>query len=202
MISTRYAPAVAVLAALALVPTILHAYIGYSVSDHATSRQVARQLDGIDGADTSRDTAWVQQYFNTTDFIERRYGSSVTLFVARGSDPKALYHHPELGLAYGQTYTSTEVVEAPSNSGPVVLHVLKGADGFACYALLYGDQFVESPLRFEVRRALGLLFGPRREMTLFFAHGPAATDVLRSPVTRTVLAAVDSFRGPVTPAGK
>ena len=202
MISSRYAPAVVVLVGLALVPTILHAYIGFTAPDHATSQQVARQLGGIDGADTGRNTAWVRQYFNTTDFIERRYGAGITLFVARGFDAKALYHHPELGLAYGQTFTSNKVLEAEASSGAVLLHVLQGEDGFACYALLYGDEFVNDPFRFEMRRAASLLFGPRREMTLFFAHGPATTAPRKSPVTATVLAAIDSFRAPVTPAGQ
>jgi hypothetical protein len=202
VISMRYAPAVAVLVGLALVPTILHAYIGFTASDQATSHRVSRQLGGIDGVDTARDVAWVKQYFNTTDFIERRYGADVTLFVARGFDAKALYHHPELGLAYGRTFTSTEVIDQTSSSGTIVLRLLEGADGFACYALLYGNEFVDSPLRFEVRRAVSLLFGPRREMTLFFAHGPATTHASESPVTRIVVAAVDSFRAPVAPAGQ
>jgi hypothetical protein len=124
------------------------------------------------------------------------------LFVARGFDTKALYHHPELGLAYGRTFTSNDVIEAKAASGPIVLHVLGGADAFACYALLYGDEFLDQPLRFEMRRAVALLFGPRREMTLFFAHGPATTHVRESPVTRTVVAAIDSFRTPVASAGQ
>ncbi len=199
MISPRYAPAVIVLAGLALVPTVLHTYVGFTASDGKTSQQVPRQLGGAEGFDTQRDVAWVNQYFHTEDFIERRYPSGVTLFVGRGFDTKALYHHPELGLAYGRSFSSADVVEAPANSGTVVLHVLRGTDDFACYALLYANEFVSAPLRFEVRRAVSLLFGPRREMTLFFAHGPAATDIRDSPVTRTLLEAINSFRTSVSP---
>lgn len=198
MISLRYVPAVAVLATLALVPTVLHTYVGLADNDGRTSQQVARRLDNIDGIDTARDPAWVRQYFHTSDFIERRYGGGVTLFVARGFDAKALYHHPELGLAYARTFNSSAVTEIAGHSGTVTLHVLRGPDDLACYALLYGDGFVSSPARFEAARAVGMLFGPRREMTLFFAHGPAASNIGDSPVTRTVFAAIDSFTAPAS----
>ena len=202
MISLRYAPAVTVLVGVALVPTVLHTYVGATANDGRTSQQVARRLDGLEGIDTSRDADWVRQYFHTSDFIERRYDGGVTLFVARGFDAKALYHHPELGLAYARTFNSSDITDIAGNSGNVVLHVLRGPDHFACYALLYGEQFVGSPAPFEARRAIGMLFGPRREMTLFFAHGPAARKISESPVTRTVLAAIDSFRTPVAPAAQ
>lgn len=193
MISARYAPAVIVLTGLALVPTVLHSYIGFTASDGKTSQQVPRQLDGVDGIDTSRDPDWVRQYYHTDDYIERRY-SGVTLFVARGLDAKALYHHPELGLAYGRTFSSSEVVDAPSGSETVTLHVLRGPDDFACYAVLYGDSFVAAPLRFEARRAVSMLFRPARPLTLFFGQGPASRQTGESAVTRIVLAAVRSFR--------
>jgi hypothetical protein len=200
VISTRYAPAVAVLVGLALFPTVLHTYVGYTASDGKTSQQVPQQLGGIDGIDTRRDAHWVRQYYHTDDFVERRYATAVTLFVARGFDAKALYHHPELGLAHGVPFSSYEVVDVPSDSGAIALHVLKGPDDYACYALLYGDRFVAAPLRFEVRRAVNMLFSPARAMTLFFGQGPASVETRGSAVTRTVVAAVESFRQPAPKA--
>jgi hypothetical protein len=199
MISLRYITQTCVLVSFALVPTVLHTYVGFTAPDGRTTAQVASALEGTGGTDTGRDTAWVQHYFHTEDFFERRYvRTGVTLFVARGFDAKAFYHHPELGLAYGRPFTSTEVVQVAGRSGSVVLHVLRGSDDLACYALLYGDQFVASPWRFEARRAIAMLVSPQREMSLFFAHGPAASDANDSPVTRIVLTAVDNFRAPAT----
>ena len=194
MISPRYAPAVIVLAGLALVPTVLHTYVGFAVSDGKTSQQVPRELEGADGIDTARDPEWVRQYYHTDDYIERRYSTGVTLFVARGLDAKALYHHPELGLAYGREFSSAEVRDVHDGSETVTLHVLHGANDFACYAVLYGNGFVGSPLRFEARRAVSMLFRPARPLTLFFGEGPASIETRDAAVTRIVLAAIRSFR--------
>ena len=179
--------------ALALVPTIVHSYVGFRAFDGKRSRDVASQLAGLQGVDTGRRAAWVIDNFATDDFIERRYGAEVTLFVARSYDPKRLYHHPELGVAYGRRFDSTSVVLEAAGSRSVPLHVLSGEDELACYALLYDDQFVESPLRFEAGHILTTLASPRRQMTLFFARGPVTSKPLNSPAVRVLLAAIDSF---------
>ena len=117
--------------ALALVPTIVHSYVGFRAFDGKRSRDVASQLAGLQGVDTGRRAAWVIDNFGTDDFIERRYGADVTLFVARSYDPKRLYHHPELGVAYGRRFDSTSVVQEAAGSRPVPIHVLLGEDELA-----------------------------------------------------------------------
>ena len=193
MISSRSLAATAALLALALIPTVVHTYVGITATDGRTSGAVAHQLKGVEGVDTQRSAGWVTQYFGTEDFIERRYGTDVTLFVARGYDPKRLYHHPELALAYGRSYDSVNIVHVSSPAKSVPVHVLTGPGGLACYALLYDDEFVEKPLQFQAKQAISMLFSPRRQMTLFFARESASADPNESPAVRILLAAVESF---------
>jgi hypothetical protein len=192
VISTRYVPAVIALVSLAIVPTVVHSYVGVTVQDGRTTGAIPRRLDGIDGIDTNRSAAWVREAFAADDFIERRHGG-VTLFVARGFDAKRLYHHPELGVAYGRQYSASRTVRVPSGSREVALHLLIGDGGLAGYALLYDDEFIEDPMSFQVRQAFAMLFNPRKQTTLFFAHGPASPDPLASPVVHIVVSAIDSF---------
>jgi hypothetical protein len=193
MISTRFASITAALLVLALVPTVVHTYVRVTDSDGRTTAAIARQLHGIEGIDTDRNAGWVRDMFGIHDFVERRYGADVTLFVGRGYDAKRLYHHPELGLAYGRRYDTAEVVHLPAASASVPVHVLRGPGGLACYVLLYNNGFVEKPLEFQITQAFSMLFGPRRQMTLFFAHEPSASEPANSPAVRVLLAAVDNF---------
>lgn len=192
MIAGRYLPATAVLLALALVPTIVHTYVGVKTSDGRTSAIVAREIQGVEGVDTGRSALWVKQNFGTADFIERQYGD-VALFVTRGYDAKRLYHHPELGLARGRRFELPYILRASTPHGPVAVHMLAGEDAVVCYALLYDREFVESPLRFEAAHILTTLAGPAQEMTLFFARGPASAKPNESSAVQILVGAIDSF---------
>lgn len=193
MIATKYLYAIAALLAVALVPTVIHLYVGLTASDGRVTAAVAATLDGVVGTDTKRAPSWVREIFGAEDFIERRY-SDTTLFVARSNDLKSLYHHPELGAAYGRGYDTHRVVKVSTPDGPVAMHVLTGTGGLACYVLLYDREYVEEPLLFHAKQALVMLFSPRRPMTIFFAHGSAVSTAPEdSPVARLVLAALRSF---------
>ncbi len=196
MISTRYLHTIGGIFALALIPTVMHTYVGMSHEDGRTTGAIAHQLAGFEGVATSRSPAWVKNVYESDDFIERRYGGDVTLFVARSYDLKALYHHPELAIAHGLSYDSASIAPASTPSRTVPVHVLTGSGGLAAYVLLYNGQFVENPFWFHASQAFSMLFTPGAPMTLFFAHGPGAPDALNSPVTRVVLAAVESFEAP------
>lgn len=193
MIATKYVYAIAALLGIALVPTVIHSYVELTASDGRVTRAVTSALDGVTGIDTRRAPEWVQENFGAEDFIERRY-SDTTLFVARSYDLKGLYHHPELGAAYGRSYDTHRVQQVSTPDGPVAMHILTGTGGLACYVLLYDREYVEDPLLFHARQALVMLFSPRRPMTLFFAHGSASNGAPEeSPVARLVLAALRSF---------
>jgi len=190
MMSSRYAPAVTVLLALALIPTIRNTYVDAHVTDGRTLQAIPMSLAGRYGGATERGTRWASTSLAAEEAIERRYGPDVTLFAARSFDAKQLYHHPELAVAYGRSYSASGV--RPAAARPAVpLHWLTGNDAWALYALSYGDEYVSDPVRFELRRAFVSLVTPRQPMTLFFAHGRGEPP---SDAEALLLAAIDSFQ--------
>jgi hypothetical protein len=195
MISARRAPAVAVLLALALIPTIRNTYVDAHVTDGRTTQAIPMTLAGQPGARTERGTAWANRALAAEDAIERRYGGDTTLFVARSFDAKQLYHHPELAVAYGRSYLSSGVRYAAGRPDMPV-HWLQGGSAWALYVLEYGDAFVGDPIRFELRRAIASVVQPREPMTIFFVHGRG-----EAPPTgeALLLAAIDSFRSQHAP---
>jgi hypothetical protein len=195
VISTRYVPGVAVLVTIALVPTIVHSYVGASVDDGRKTAAIPTRLNGLDGRSTNRPSIWAEETFASTDFIERRYGVDVTLFIGRSYDAKRLYHHPELAIAYGRTFESTTVVRSAKRND-VPLHILSGSGGIGAYALLYGAEFIDDPIRFQFKNALALLVRPRQMTTLFFTHSPRTYPterVAESPAAGVLLSAIESF---------
>ena len=208
MIAPRFAPAVCLLAGLALVPTVIHSYAGVRVGDGRTLAAVPESLAGFPSTPSAREASWGQRRFDNADWTERRYsaaGHDVVLTLVRTYDPKSVYHHPELAIAYGTTYLQSEVVRFPSH--PMVpVHMLRdsnsrGAEAAAAlYVLHYGDEFVADPIMFQVRLAGALLFSGRRPMTILFAQDAAAGSgsLEKASVTQVLLAAVDAFSRPST----
>jgi hypothetical protein len=201
MISARYAVAVCAVAALALVPTLIHSYAGVVVTDARTTALIPERLAGYASVPSGRDALWGSRRFESQDWIERRYttsGDEVVLTVLRSYDLKVLYHHPENDVAYGAGFLRSETVRLPERPD-VPLHVLHSdVDGGAAavYVLHYGDRLIDDPYVFQIRTAGELLFSGRRQMTLFFAHDTSARKDDRpetSGAARLVLAALDGF---------
>jgi hypothetical protein len=190
MISTRYAPAVSLLLALAIVPTVRNSYVNAHAGDGRTTTAIPMVLAGQPGAATPRGTAWTRTTLGAEDAIERRYASNITLFVARSYDAKQLYHHPELAVAYGRSFSASGTRPAASRPD-VPVHWLTGDDVWALYVLAYEEAWVSDPIRFELRRALTGLVRPREPMTLFFVHGRGAPPAEAEAV---LMAAIDSFK--------
>jgi hypothetical protein len=117
----------------------------------------------------------------------------MTLFVARSYDAKGLYHHPELGVAHGDAYGRATVIRTPDRPEIPVFR-LQAEDGKeSVYALLYGEGFLENPMRFQLRNSVELLVRPRSPMTLFFVRQTSTSAGRVSPES-LLLAAIDSFR--------
>ncbi len=195
MISTRRLATVAIALALALVPTILHSYLGMTATDGRSVREVPAHLEGLQGRDTRRSTGWVSESYGTTNFIERQYGPALTLFMARSYDPKGLYHHPENGVAHGDNYERVVMLRRPDRPEVPIFTLSSHTGGYSAYALLYENTFVEHPMRFQLGNAFTLLTQPRGLMTLFFVRGKvdATSPAARSTVEGLLLAAIDSF---------
>jgi len=201
MISSRYASILCLLVTLALVPIVIHGYVGMTISDGRTVAAIPTELVGMSATPGSRDETWGRRRFDSHDWFERRYArgqDEVVLTIVRSYDPKTLYHHPELAVAYGTSFLHYERQRLPTHPD-VPVHVLRsgpreGAIGL--YVLHYGEEFVERPILFQIRTAGELLFSPRQAMTLFFARGRAGaneTDLDSLPAARLLFEAVDRF---------
>lgn len=174
MISSRHAVALLVLLAVALLPTVQHAYVGYT----ATAAKVTQELlpasmDGISGAPKPRTGGWMASTYSADSWAERSYAATgaahVSLLVARGFDLKKLYHHPELGVLRGNSFQPLRRAEIDGR--PV--HVLQNvADGdSAVYALIYEHDWVANPYVLQASSAFTSLWTGRRPLTLVFVYG-------------------------------
>ena len=201
MISTRYAPVVLVLLALALIPTVIHSYAGSTLVDGLVSAGIDPVLVGYPSKPTSRNPHWGQDIFASDDWIERNYkvapGHKVRLFVARSYDLKRLYHHPELAVLYGQDMERAGTTSLGGNAQlPVQLLAGRARNQFAAIALLYDGEFTANPVKLQLRTALELLVSARKPMTLFMVFDDTrgiGEDINDVEAMRILKAAIDSF---------
>jgi hypothetical protein len=204
MMSSRYAPAVCVAVVLALIPTIIHSYAGVVVTDSLKASAISPVLGAYTSTPTERSADWGERRFDSHDWIEREYRSatdSVVLTVIRSYDLKALYHHPELAVAYHSASFSTADEETFPEFPDMPVHVLSNGDAgpVALYVLHYDGRFVADPIRFQIRAAGELLFTGRKAMTLFFVRDdsvPTAANPLALPAATLLVSAVQQFVGP------
>ena len=202
MISSRFAPVLALMVGLALVPTFMHAYLGVRLDDGLRSASIPMHLGGYTGQDTTRDANWGQRRFESFDWIERTYESSdhhLFLTVVRTFDLKSVYHHPELAVAYGTPFVTHEVVRLPSRPEMPVHRLVSDGDrpSVALYVLEHGGRFVDDPIWFQLRTSIEMLARRRKPMTLLFvrdATAPASGDIAGLDATRLLLAAIDAFQ--------
>jgi hypothetical protein len=199
MISTRFLPALCVIVGLTLIPTLIHSYSDSTVHDGRSTAIIPETLAGYIGRPSDRNATWGQRRFRSDDWTERIYRNAsdeVKLSVIRSYDAKALYHHPELAVSYGPSYTTTEVRRFPVRPD-VPVHVLHTDSAtLAMYALLYDERFVDDPIRFQLRTAGELLVSGRKPMTLFFLTDErASADVEALPSIGLFFEAINHFAG-------
>ena len=206
MMSSRYAAAACVALALASIPTIIHSYVGMVVADGLTTAAIPNVLDGYQGRATGRAANWGERRFESHDWFEREYasaGDTVVLTVVRSYDLKALYHHPELAVAYHFANFSTASIGTIDGHPEMPVHVLSNAEAgpAGLYVLHYDGRFISDPIRFQLRTAGELLFTGRKAMTLLFVRddsAPSGTSPLTLPAARVLLDAVRHFVDPST----
>ncbi len=175
MISPRYGPIFLVLVGIALIPTLIHGYIGITSDDGRLTNNIAVTLGDFQSKPTDKTAEWVEKRFKSQDWIERQYqdarAPSLLLFVGRSYDPKRLYHHPELALIDGSDFGETKTLRLAAHPDRPI-HYLRGRqeDGAAlvAYVLLYDGRFVDDPILFQLKTAWQSLFSPKKAMTLFF----------------------------------
>ena len=206
MMSARHAPAICVLLLLALVPTIIHSYAGMVVADTLSTRSIPDHLGDYGSAPTKRSADWGQRRFESFDWFEREYTSpqgSVVLTVVRSYDLKALYHHPELAVAYHFANFSTAGTGTIAGHPEMPVHILSNdqAGPAGLYVLHYDGRFITDPIGFQIRAAGELLFTGRKAMTLLFVRDdavPAGVSPLKLPAAQLLLDAVRHFVEPTT----
>ena len=203
MWSSRYAPAVLAALIVALVPTIIHSYVRLVVTDGRATAAIPATLLTYSSSPTKRPVNWGASHFDSKDWFEREYvanGDKVVLTVVRSYDLKALYHHPELAVAYHDAKFDRATTETAGDRPDVPVHVLtnREAGPVALYVLLYDGRFIADPIRFQLRTAGELLFTGRKPMTLFFVRDdvpPEGVTPLELPAKRLLFEAIDQFVG-------
>ena len=201
MIAGRFLPVICALVGVTLVPTLIHSYGNSTLDDGRSTARMSATLAGYPGTRSSRDATWGRRRFESFDWTERLYKvgpDDVKVSVIRSYDAKTLYHHPELAVAYGPSYVSTDVRRFPQKPD-VPVHVLSTAGEnrtVAMYVLHYDDRFVEDPILFQIRNSGELLFSRRKPMTLLFVtdtHTSPGESAESLPGARLLVAAIDQF---------
>lgn len=183
MIAPHYSIPVIALLLVALIPTVIHNYLGLQAKDDAPVESIPTTFDNFVSKPSTRLDTWGQETFNSHDWIERMYtdenGRVVRLFVAKGFDHKRLYHHPELALSYGNNMVN-EGIQWLQNEQKIPVNVLRNNNkpGLAAYVLWYDGQFIENPIQHQMRDTLKLLINPKKEMTLFYVSDSYSSDQL------------------------
>ncbi len=201
MISPRFGVMVSVLLAVALIPTIIHGFVGARTDDGRVTSAIGTTLAGLASKPTERRARWVKEVYGSDDWIERRYqgpdGRDIRLFAARSYDLKRLYHHPELGVVRGTDLKRAVTVPlADLDGAPVHVLTAQRGTGVAVYGLLYDDQFVANPITLQLRTSYELLFSAKKPMTLFLVYDrqlPPATPLDGSLAGKMLSEAVRSF---------
>ena len=202
MISSRYAIPVIILLVVALIPTIIHSYIGATVIDGKSVHAIPGIFKNFTSKPSKRNAQWGKDIFDSEDWFERDYfdtqRTKVRLFVARSYDHKRLYHHPELALSYGQSLTGKSISNLPGHP-EIPVYILSNDDKskLIAYTLLYDNEFIKNPIMHQLSDSARLLLNARKPMTLFYASQsgpPSKTQFEKSSTASLLLLAIQSFR--------
>jgi hypothetical protein len=203
MISSRYALPVILLLILALLPTIIHSYLGSEYDDGKTVQSIPKALADFSSQPYMRHKdPWVKSLFDSEDWIERIYknskGEKVRLFVARSYDYKRLYHHPELALSHGVNLREEGITNLPGDP-EIPTHVLRNSSGrgFVAYVLLHEGKFIQNPVSHQIKETFTQLFRSRKAMTLFYVSdttSPVSDKFNKTSTASILVAAIQSFK--------
>jgi hypothetical protein len=181
-VSRHRLPGLAALLVVALLPTLVHSYRGYDVTPTPiTANTLPRALGGAAGVDRARDPVWMRATFGADSWAERAYEvpgqGRLTIFAARGSDLKKLYHHPELGALHGRSFDRVRLVPLDADATRP-MHVLQNdtTGDSAIYVLLYDGEWVSNPYWLQVSSAVSSLWRGRRPLTLVMVYGPGVLE--------------------------
>ena len=201
MISARYALPVSLVLILALIPTVIHSYLGLKTDDGLSVKKIKPELGNYNSEPTNRQPGWGEETFGSVDWIERAYtdeqGKTLRLFVGRSYDHKRLYHHPELALSYAKDLRSEGRIRLHGQPEiPVNLLRNEMRPNMAAFALLYDGKFIDNPISHQIRDSLKQLISARKPMTLFYIaddNAPKNTAFIQSPAASLLNKAIKDF---------
>jgi hypothetical protein len=201
MISARYALPVSLVLMLALIPTVIHSYLGLKTDDGLSVKKIKPELGNYNSEPTNRQPGWGEETFGSVDWIERAYtdeqGKTLRLFVGRSYDHKRLYHHPELALSYAKDLRSEGRIRLHGQPEiPVNLLRNEMRPNMAAFALLYDGKFIDNPISHQIRDSLKQLISARKPMTLFYIaddNAPKNTAFIQSPAASLLNKAIKDF---------
>ena len=201
MISSRYALPVSLVLMLALIPTVIHSYLGLKTDDGLSVKKIKPELGNYNSEPTNRQPGWGEETFGSVDWIERAYtdeqGKTLRLFVGRSYDHKRLYHHPELALSYAKDLRSEGRIRLHGQPEiPVNLLRNEMRPNMAAFALLYDGKFIDNPISHQIRDSLKQLISARKPMTLFYIaddNAPKNTAFIQSPAASLLNKAIKDF---------
>ena len=203
MISSRYALPVVLLLILALLPTIIHSYLGSEYDDGRSVQSIPTELAGFSSEPYLRHKdPWAISMFDSEDWIERIYkndkGEKIRLFAARSYDYKRLYHHPELALSHGINFKNEDIVMMPGDPEiPVFVLRSSRGRGIVAYVLLHQGKFIKDPVSHQIKDAFTQLFQTRKAMTLFYVSDTSSevAGIFNKTSSAYILAAaIQSFK--------
>jgi len=199
MISSRYAMLVIILLIIALIPTVIHSYIGATAIDGKSVQSIPSIFNNFTSTPSKRNAQWGKDIFDSEDWFERDYfdtqRTKIRLFVARSYDHKRLYHHPELALSYGQNLTKKSIVNITEHP-EIFVHLLSNdnSSNLIAYVLLHDKQFIENPVIHQLSDSTRLLINARKPMTLFYASIQSSNGQFKhSAIEQLLLLAIESF---------
>ncbi|MBL1265002.1 hypothetical protein [Candidatus Methylomicrobium oryzae] len=179
MIATRYSLPVIVLFTVALIPTVIHNYMGLTAKDNFSVNRIPVILDSFSSNPSKRLESWGKETFDCHDWIERIYtdddGHVIRLFAGKSFDHKRLYHHPELALSYGNSMEKENIQLLEGTKIPVNVLRNINSPGLAAYVLWSDGQFIENPIQHQIKDTLKLLISPKKPMTLFYVSDNYST---------------------------
>ena len=210
MISIRYAGPVALLLALASIPTVIHNYLGLTRDDGVSIKTINPVLENFTSSPSKRNPNYGEETFGSEDWVERVYtndeGKSIRLFVAKGYDHKRLYHHPELALSYAKDLRNFGKTALEFNTA-IEVSLLKNDSRTisAAFILLYNGNPISNPIKHQILDSINLLISPKRPMALFYVsddNTPENKDFNQTAAALLMTKAIKDYQSKLTSAFK
>ncbi len=200
LLARRWAPHVCVLLSVAMLPVVLHGYVGVESDDCAHATAVAPPW--APGDSTTGRAAYIDGLMKPSQWREGTLrdsdGTALNYVIARSFDAKHLYYRPEYKLVQKARPASHEIVWIEMDDESVPVHrpiyqkrIRNPLIGLAAYVILYDGVPVENPYRTQLLSAPLQIVRGRLPTTLLFVWGyvgetelataeARATDWLRS----------------------